>query len=293
MIRSSVEGAMMIVSRCLLLLALLVALPPSPAGAVEPLRLGIYPLLEVTEVVRRFTPLARYLEAKTGRPVIMEVSKDYQDHIDKTGAEAYDISYLGPASYIQMVREYGLKPILARLETNNAPSYRGAIIVRQDSPLAGLGDLKGKRFAFGDKGSTMGYVVPRHLLWKAGLKPEDLAVADYLKNQEDVAMSVLAGHFDAGAVREQIFEQYRGRGLRVLAWSPHLSEHLFAARASTAPGEVESLRAILYGVSRSPGGGEVLKSIQRSVTALIPAADSDYDSLRTILSDLDKAGLKP
>ncbi len=276
-----------------LTLALVILLPAFAARAAETMLFGIYPLLEVTEVVKRFTPLARYLEEVTGRKVEIEVAKDYQEHIERTGRGVYDLSYMGPASYISMVEVYGPRTILARLETNYAPTYHGAIVVLRNSPLTGLADLKGKKFAFGDKSSTMGYVVPLQMLWKAGIGMEDLAERAFLKNQEDIALSVLAGHFDAGAVREQVFQQYAGRGLRVLAWSPEFSEHLFVSGRSSDEATVASLRNALYSLSRRPEGQAIMKMIQKSATAFIPARDTDYNSLRRIFDDLKKIGVQP
>ena len=50
--------------------------------AQEHLVLGIHPYLPATELIDRFTPLAEYLSKKMGQPVILEIAKDYQIHID-------------------------------------------------------------------------------------------------------------------------------------------------------------------------------------------------------------------
>lgn len=257
------------------------------------LRLGIYPIAEATKVVAMFSPLARFLEDQTGRKVEIEVAGSYRDHIEKAGGDAYDLAYLGPSLYVYTTARYGSKPILARLETDGSPTYRGAIIVRKDSPAITLAQLRGKHFAFGDRDSTMGFLVPRHLLWKSGVGLENLGGHEFLSNQDDVALSVLADLYDAGAVRQQVFKAYEARGLRALAWTDPMPEHVFVASTRLDGKTRQTLAGALLSLARAPGGRGVLNGFQRGATGLIPGADSDYQGLRAILGDLEKAGEGP
>lgn len=255
-----------------------------------PLRMGVYPFVEATKAVAMFSPLARYLGEETGRTVELEISESYAQHVERTGRDVYDLSYLGPSHYVRMTAGYGHKPILARLETKGASTYRGAVIVRRDSPLTSLGQLRGKRFAFGDRGSTMGYLVPRHMLWKAGVGLDTLGGYDFLTNQEDVALSVLAGFYDAGAVRQQVYETYESRGLRVLAWTDPLPEHLFTASSKLDEKTRQALTQALLSLAKTPGGADVLKGFQRSATGFLPGFDVDYQPFREILADIGPEG---
>src|SRR3989344_2974191 len=130
--------------------------------AKEPLILAVHPYLPVKEIITRFTPLADYLGKEIGRPVAVRVGRDYEEHIVHVGKDRADIAFMGPSSYLMVVAKYGKKPLLARLETDGNPLFRGYFIVRQDSPLKSLADLKGKRMAFGDRGSTMRHLVPQY-----------------------------------------------------------------------------------------------------------------------------------
>jgi phosphonate transport system substrate-binding protein len=276
--------------------ALLCACGAVAARAQSPpsaLRLGIYPIAEATKVVAMFSPLARFLGERTGRKVEIEVAASYRDHIEKAGGDVYDLAYLGPSLYVYTTARYGSKPLLARLETNGSPTYRGAIIVREESPAATLAQLRGKRIAFGDRDSTMGFLVPRYLLWKAGVGLEDLGGHEFLSNQDDVALSVLAGLYDAGAVRQQVFEAYESRGLRALAWTDPMPEHVFVASTKLDGKTRQALAAALLSLALAPGGRGILNGFQRGATGLIPGEDSDYQGLRAILGELGKAGEGP
>jgi phosphonate transport system substrate-binding protein len=112
-------------SALLLVLALI-----GPACALEPLRLGVHPYLPATELLDRFAPLAQYLSGKMGRQVDVFVARDYEDQIDHIGGGEYDIAYMGPASYVELVDKYGKVPLLARLAVEGKPTFRGVIISR-------------------------------------------------------------------------------------------------------------------------------------------------------------------
>lgn len=275
------------------LCALLIALIPSfsqMSKAGEPLIFAVHPYLPATEIVERFTPLVKYLSKELGETVIIDVSLDYQNHIARTGKDNVDIAYMGPASYVKMVDTYGRKPLLARQEINGKPTFHGVIIVRKDSPLRSLTDLAGKRFAFGDPESTMSHLVPRYMLWKEGVTIDNLGGYAFLANHHNVALGVLAGNFDAGAVKEEVFDEYEKRGLRELIRTPEISDHVFVATNRLSPEMVQKLRAALYSLREKEEGRNIMSSIKPSISP-VPAKDEDYDNLREILQALTKLGI--
>jgi phosphonate transport system substrate-binding protein len=276
-----------------LLLFLAVFCFPYVSVAGDALTLGIHPYLPATELAGRFTPLADYLARITGRPVEIRIAKDYQEHIDRVGRDEVDIAYMGPAPYVKLVDAYGEKPILARLEINGKPSFQGVIVTTRESPIQSLSELAGKRFAFGDPDSTMSHLVPRYMLAEAGVGVERLGGYEYLHSHVNVALGVLMGHFDAGAVKEEVFYEYEKRGLRALAWSPRISEHLFVTSKTLPPETVKTLREALFSLRDTEEGRAILSSIKEGVTAMVPASDGDYDTLRAILRALEEQGVTP
>lgn len=270
----------------ILLAAFFFCFPLGNGRASEPdeLVLAIHPYLSAIELHKRFTPLAHYLEEKTGKAIRIEIADNYADHIKKVGEERADIAFMGPASYVSMTETYGGKIMLARLEINGSPSFHGIIIVRNDSQLASLADLAGKKIAFTDPDSTMGYLVPMHMIKEAGVNLDKLATAGFLGSHNNVAMAVVGGYFDAGAVKEEVFASFQERGIRMLAKSPAIPEHLFVASPKLFLPLVEILRESLLGLKDAPGGQAILQSIKGSTTALVPVKDSDFDLLRRVLS---------
>ena len=272
-----------VVCNVVILIVSIAVFPLNWAHSGQQMTLQIHPYLPAAELLSRFAPLIKYLSESTDTEITCNISKNYQEHIKKVGKDQVDIAYLGPASYVEIVSRYSKKPILARLEVKGSPYFKGVIITRQSSPIYTLIDLKGKRFAFGDRHSTMSYLVPLHMLQENGVPYKSLGGYEFLNSHKNVVLGVLMGDFDAGAVKEEVFFQYRDRGLRDIAWTPEISEHLFVARSSLPKKTIDELRKVLLGIKRHD---VILSSIKQDVTALVSARDKDYDNLRSILLTL-------
>ena len=250
--------------------------------AQVPLILGVHPYLPSAEIQQRFTPLADYLGKQLGRQVQVRVGRDYEQHIEAIGLDSVDIAFVGPASYVKLTARYGPKPLLARIEINGKPILSGYIITRVDSALRNLTDLRGKRFAFVDPGSTMGTIVPRYVMQQAGVGLQQLGAYQHLGGHKDVALGVLNGDYDAGAVKSEVYDELAPRGLRVLVKLPEVSEHLFVTRADLPAKQVTLLRQALLQLKSAPNGAAILRAINKEMTAMAPVADADYDSLRKL-----------
>ena len=256
-----------------------------PSYSQEHLVLGVHPYRPIKTLEKKFTLLTDYLSKKLGQEIVLRVGTSYQEHNDAIGRDQIDIAYMGPIPYIQMARQYGQKPLLACQETNGSSTFRGIIIVRAENYALSLADIEGK-FSFVDPHSTMGYVLPAYLLLQEN--PDILKGKHYqfLKTHENVALGVLVGDFEAGAVKESVYRAYKERGLRQLATTPAVTEHLFVASNKISQRLIQSLRQAFYELKDSPEGREIMQAIKPSITDFVPISHSDYDSLCHIIDEL-------
>lgn len=258
----------------------------TPQATPKSLTLGFLPYITASEIMKKYTPLATYLGQQVGIPVILKISKNYEEHIQYVGEDRLDLAFLGGAPYIHMVEKYGSKPLLARYEIQGKPTFHGIIIVPKNSPLKEIRELSGQRFAFGDPGSTLSSLVPRYMLQEAGVPLDKLASYDFLKSQPNVVFGVLLGNYTAGSVALEVFEEYEARGLRILAKSPEISTHLFVTRSTLLPELLNKLRTAFYELKTHPDGKSILSHIGKDITGFSLVNDEDYDGLRTILKAL-------
>lgn len=254
------------------------------AAADKPLILGVQPYLPVSEIKRRFTPLADYLAQVAGQPVSVRMGGNYEEHIEAIGTDRIDIAFLGPVPYLHVLRRFGHKPLLAAFAVDGKPQLYGVIFTRQDSTVQSLAELADKRFAFGDPESTMSHIVPRYMLMQAGIAKGLPRHADFLGAHKNVALAVLAGDFDAGAVKKEIFDEFAPRGLRALAVSEGMPDHLFVTRGDMPPLQVARLRDAMLRLKDQPAGPQILANLHPGLTALVPVSQADYGVLREIVA---------
>ncbi|MBF0627577.1 MAG: phosphate/phosphite/phosphonate ABC transporter substrate-binding protein [Magnetococcales bacterium] len=261
--------------------------------ADETLVFGIHPFMRPTELLRRFSPLTEALAKAISHPIRIRITSDYDDQIRLIGQNQIDLAYMGPVPYVRMVARHGLKPILGKQMVHGQGTFQGVIITRRDSAIQTLPELIGKRFAFGDPNSTMSHLVPRAMLLEAGVPVEKLARFDHLSNHGNVALGVLMGLFDAGAIKESVFLEYQERGLTALAWTPRIANHLFVTRSDLPTDRIETLRTALLQMPTTPEGLQLLKNVDHAITGIEPGQDDEFSALRTTLRLLDQAGVTP
>lgn len=256
------------------------------------LTLAVHPFKPATQLMEAFTPLAAYLSNKLGdTSVTLRIAPDYQTHVDAIGRDEVDIAYMGPVPYVKLIEVYGVKPLLARQAINGSPLFHGKIFVAESSSIQALAGLRGKRFAFTEPLSTMGHLVPRSMLREAGVSVEALGDFKFVGDHINAALSVLAGEFDAGAVKEDVFFSYEARGLRAIATSPPISDHLFVAGNQVSAIRIQQLRDLLFQLSEEPNGKQIMSGVTKGVTAFVPTVDADFDSLRALLKTLAVSGV--
>ena len=283
----AVTGLLLVLASCLVL---------SVTGAFardhhRGLVLAVRPYLPAPVVRARFSPLARYLAEKTGVPVKVRVGRSYEELIRAVGQDKVDVAFIGPMGYVKLTESYGPKPLLVRIVTKGSPYFSGRIVVRSSGPIKRISDLRGKRIAFVDPDSTMGYVVPMYILAGAGLGPGEFKGPYFLGSHVEVARRVLSGDFDAGAVKEDVYLLYRNKGLRSIATTPLISEHLFVTRRDLPEEVISRLRQALFDLNSVERGHGIMRAMRPSITGMTSVRDSDYDNLRAILRYLEAQGV--
>ncbi len=262
----------------------------TPLQAAEnndrPLIFGVHPYLHPTTLIERFTPLTDYLAKQMGQDILIRVGSDYNDHIEAIIQGKVDFAFLGPSLYIKLTQNNKQFTPLGRLSFSGKKLFRGAIIVRQDSNIKSLKDLRGKKFALGDPDSTLSSLLPISMLSDAGIQLEDLSEYTHLTNHHNVALSVLLGKYDAGGVKEEVLNEYQSRGLKAIQWSPEIPTHLFVARAGLPQQKINTLSQLLQNLHKQTGASDILQNIKKGTTAIIPAKLEEYGKLRELIAPL-------
>ena len=145
-----------------------------------------------------YRPLAQYLSGKLGRAVELRTVDTWEGLAKSLANGETDIALMGPWGYVLANHVAGAQ-VVSTIEYDGKPEYFAIMVTHPDSGIRTLADLKGKTFAFGDKGSTSGYLIPLHHFMTQGIEPEKYFSRVVHTSHQAIETQVTAGQLDAGA----------------------------------------------------------------------------------------------
>jgi len=150
-----------------------------------------------------YRPLAAHLAQRLGRPVELRTVDSWEGLAKSLANGETDFALMGPWGYV-LANHFADAQVVSTILYQGKPEYFALMITHPDSGLQSVQDLigpkgKGRSFAFGDKGSTSGYLIPLHFFMQQGIDPEKhFGRVVYTKHQA-IQTQVTAGQIDAGA----------------------------------------------------------------------------------------------
>jgi phosphonate transport system substrate-binding protein len=247
------------------------------------------------ETRQRFRPLTAYLEQQLGRPC-EAVPVDTQDLESRFAAGEFTFTHGNSLLYIILRENHGLQLIATEKRGEFGSGTAGAIIVRRDSPIQTLQDLKGKRMVFGPQLAPTGYMAQYDLMLRAGFDPEReldyYAIPHGAYKHEKVIYGVYFGDYDAAAAPVLDLEMMIREGrvsaddFRVLAQSEIIPYCTFGAAKDVDAALVEKFRKALLDLTPETTvkiDGQTLKVLDAAwIDGFETLLDQDYDPIRTM-----------
>jgi phosphonate transport system substrate-binding protein len=270
---------------------LAMSLFPAVAGAAEPpLKLGVglfQPDREKNDATYR--PLAEYLSAKLKRPVELRTVDSWEGLAKSLANGETDLALMGPWGYVLANHQAGAQ-VISTILYDGKPEYFAIMVTHPASGINSPADLKGRTFAFGDKGSTSGYLIPLHYLMQQGITPEKYFSKVVHTSHQAIETQVTQGVLDAGADynrnRNAMIEQglIKAEQSKIIWTSAPLPNDAFAVSSALAGDKamIGQLQAALSEI------GEALKTQPK----LLPAHYTGFVSRdNTFYKPIRDAGL--
>jgi phosphonate transport system substrate-binding protein len=145
-----------------------------------------------------YKPLAEYLSQKLGQPVRLRTVDSWEGLAKSLASGETDMALMGPWGYVLANHQAGAE-VIATILYQGKPEYFAIIVSGPNTGLNKIEDLKGKTFAFGDKGSTSGYLIPFHEFQKRGIDPDKYFSKVLYTKHQAIETQVTRGELDAGA----------------------------------------------------------------------------------------------
>ena len=257
----------------------LIYIYPATLCHCQELVFSTHPFANPVTIHKRFQPLISYLSEKTGIQITLRIAPNYLAHVKAMGTGKADLGFAGPSPYVRVKDKYGGIDLLARFKVEADKNDKVVFVCKEQSSYMKIKDLKGKSFAFGDHQSFGSHFMPRWLLQQNGLSLHDLTAYDFVKSHDNVILSVLHGDFDAGGVRQDVFEKYIGRPLRIFAGPYAIPPHVLVCRSSLDKSTKKILKKSLLALKDR----SVLDLIDQDLTGFESVKDGDFNLARKIM----------
>lgn len=154
---------------------------PQPTVGVgtsdHPIVLAFTPSAETQRIQASGGAIASALGSATGLRWKVLIPTSYAAQIEALCAGQVDVAFIAPLQMTLVLEKKCGSPILGALRLDEtgklSTTYNSQILVRTDSGINSIQDLKGKRFAFTDTLSTSGYLFPLLMVrQKTGQEPK-------------------------------------------------------------------------------------------------------------------------
>ncbi len=236
-----------------------------------------------------------FLEERSGLLCEPVITESYSQLIRAIAENKVDFAWLSPLGYITAAQVADAR-VLLKAVRNEQPFYWSVILVRKDSGLRNLGDLKNHSFAFTHLGSTSGYVVPMSSLLNEGVDPERFfSDIVYAGGHNAVIRMILDGEVDAGATfaddpkgkegswtAEEFIAAAEAKLLHPIFFSPPIPGDTFTVTAGyneSRAKRVALIKATLVDMGDDRSGHRILNDLY-NIDDLTEGSDADYDPIR-------------
>ncbi|MCM3768596.1 phosphate/phosphite/phosphonate ABC transporter substrate-binding protein [Neobacillus niacini] len=241
-------------------------------------------------------PLEKLLSDKLEIPVKVSVSTDYNTIIEAMDSKKVDIGFLPPTAYVMahekkaanvllQAQRFGVDDKTGQPTTELVDFYKSMFIVKKDSNIKSIKDLKGKKIAFQDVTSSAGYVWPAASLMDADIDPTKDVQGITVKGHDQAVVALLNGDVDAAVIfqdaRNIVKKDYPSvfEDTKVLKFTEKIPNDTISVRADMDKEWVKKIQDAFVEIGKDDEGHQIIKDIY-SHEGYTPSEDSVFDIVR-------------
>ena len=247
-------------------------------------RVTTIPEEAATEQVRKFTPIAQYLEQKLGMKVEFTPVNDYPAAVEALVNKKVDLVWFGGFTHVQANLRSGGKIVpLAQREEDT--KFQSVFIAKTNSGIKTFADMKGKQISFGSQSSTSGHLMPRSFLLQAGLNPEkDFRRVAYSGAHDATIASVVSGKVDAAALDITVWRKFVSenkvdtKDVDVFYTTPPYFNYNWSVHADMPPAMQERVKKALLDLNPADAAQAEILRLNRA-TRYVPTSPANYKGL--------------
>lgn len=245
-------------------------------GAAKPVYVfGVFPHLSMGQLEKIYAPIAEDFERALGRKVVFRSKSNFEQFTAELRQRAYDVALVQPFDYVVAHDDYGYLPLARRGETLAAQ-----LMVRPDSPLKSLRDLRGKKIGVPPDTSAISHLV-KLALARAGVHPDRDVAIRHFRTHDSCLQQLVIGSIDScgsASYPVRFFKSKWKVDLRVLGETSAIPHALFVVHERVPPDERQILLKTILSWPQSDRGRALLE--HGSLKPFVVATDEEYDIVR-------------
>ncbi|HDA9644914.1 phosphate/phosphite/phosphonate ABC transporter substrate-binding protein [Staphylococcus aureus] len=270
----------------------------SKSGGYKPKELTVQfvPSQNAGTLEAKAKPLEKLLSKELGIPVKVSVSTNYNTIVEAMKSKKVDVGFLPPTAYtlahdqkaadlLLQAQRFGVKED-GSASKELVDSYKSEILVKKDSKIKSLKDLKGKKIALQDVTSTARYTFPLAMLKnEAGINAtKDMKIVN-VKGHDQAVISLLNGDVDAAAVfndaRNTVKKDQPNvfKDTRILKLTQAIPNDTISVRPDMDKDFQEKLKKAFIDIAKSKEGHKIISEVY-SHEGYTETKDSNFDIVR-------------
>lgn len=232
----------------------------SPDGVREYI-FGVHPQRNPEKLHAIFGQVVDYLNA--GLPqvrFVFEASRHYQSYDEKIAARHFNFLLPNPYETLQGI-DQGYT-VFAKMRRDE--DLRGLIVVRRDSDIRTVADLKGKAVSFPAPTALAATMLPMYFLHQHGLDVERDIEPRYVGSMESSLLNIERKNVTAGTVYPPAWRMFKterpelAARLKVIWETEFLPNNSVMARDDVPQALVAKVKTLLLAMDQDPEGQRIL-----------------------------------
>ncbi|MDA8156899.1 MAG: phosphate/phosphite/phosphonate ABC transporter substrate-binding protein [Actinomycetota bacterium] len=231
------------------------------------LLIGLIPEQNLFHQVENNKLLAEYIKERTGIKVQFTILSRYGDIVDRFASRHMDGAFFGAFTGYLATAKLGIKPFMRPLAGRKPLVSKSLIIIRKDSGINNLSQLRGRKAVFVDKAS-MGFI---YMLYKLHLRENGMG--SFFKNyyfsgnHKFSIYDVVDGRAGVAVVKDRFLDKLLAMdpvvsgNIKIMSSSGELPDEILCLRSDIPPAIKAELEFALEEIGQYPSGRKALAAL--------------------------------
>lgn len=250
---------------------------------------GIHPLHNPKRLFEIYGPIIDRINlAMPDVTLKLEASRNYEEFDKKLYSGRFDFAMPNPYQTVLSLA-HGYR-VFGKMGDDN--DFRGIILVRKDSGIQQVSDLKGKAVSYPAATALAATMMPQQYLHTHGLNINTDIDNRYVGSQESSIMNVLLGHVAAAATWPVPWKAFviehpeQAEQLEIKWQTAPLINNGWVVRQDVPPALLKSFSQQLFSLHNDEAGRKLLQNVP--ISRFEVANDQTFDPVRVFLDHFNR-----